>query len=127
MFKQILVFALGAIGGGLLVWWCLSSVLGHWAQREAFVQPAAEVVNSISVLNRLHEGDVSAAVEALEHNLDGDLIGLSLYSSNEVPAAEHGLIESSLRQAREYRTQHPRTNDVQEVQDAIAKALEVND
>jgi hypothetical protein len=125
MLQRLGIFLVGAVLGGAAVGWYFiqMDIPGHWDEREAFIQPAADVSGSITMLERLHVDDTETAIEMLEHSLDGGLVGLSVYESNEVPAAEHHLIQGAMRQATEYRSRHPRTNDNPEVEAAIAKAL----
>ena len=124
MLQKLAIFVIGAIVGGVAVGWYCLTLESDWAERELFIQPGAEVSKSVMVLGRLHAGDKETAIELLEQSLDGGLVGLSIYSSNEFPLAKHHLIQGALHQAREYRSRYPRTNDNPVVEAAISKALD---
>jgi len=84
---------------------------------------AIRAAQAVRALSYLAEGKQSEARDALEHQLDLGLTGVveydSLFSSPERVTLDIRVI----RQARDYRSQHPWTNDRPELVERVQKAF----
>jgi hypothetical protein len=75
------------------------------------------------VLKHLAGGRQSEAREVLEVQLDFALIQLVRYEQTYCPAARDGIELGVVREAREYRAEHPWTNARPDVVDRVQKAF----
>jgi hypothetical protein len=119
-FRLSLAFVLGSVAtgyGGLRLY--LNSL-----DRQLYVRPAIDTVHSLAVLQRLRTGHTGAAIELVEWQLDDGLVGLSgLADGQRNPGDCVMNIPAVLAMARTYRGEYPRSTAVAEIDDLVAKAL----
>jgi hypothetical protein len=89
----------------------------------SYVDAALHADRDVSDLNLLRSGDVSGAVAALEHDLDGNLEALADYHEKLPREARRSSVYELLARIRPYRTAHPSDLAPGPKRDAILRAL----
>lgn len=79
--------------------------------------------SALSGLKRLRSGDTNGAIEHLESELDGALIGLAGLYYNAPNKKPDALVQRTLGRARDYRAKYPREIEDVEVSGAISNVL----
>jgi hypothetical protein len=83
--------------------------------------------DSLIQLQQLRSGKVDSAIQHLEINLDGDLIGLWAFYKDTKPEKRDPHVLRLLDKIRDYRTQYPRTTDNADFDKTISEVLHWDD
>lgn len=128
MRRRLWIIGIGAfLSGGMVtavtVYFLSQPIVAFFAS-SPYLGAASSGKLYVSVLRRLHGGDVNGAVEALEHMLDMQLITLSDYESAIAQEERDELVYGAIEVFREYRSTHPRpASGDSEVRQSIERAL----
>ena len=122
-FLALAALVIGAVVGG----WGVSKFWGRFTGDLSAGSMAAEASTTVSILKRLRAGDLTNAVELLEIELDGALIGLGVFLPDIPEAHREPLHLKVIRTARDYRAHFPRTNESDESAEAVARAFTLLD
>ena len=118
------LFAFAALVAGTLAGgWGVSKFWERFTGDVLAGSMAAEASTTASILKRLRVGDSTNAVELLELELDGALIGIGACLRDIPDARRDPLHIKAVRMARDYRTHFPRTNGSSEMAEGVARAF----
>jgi hypothetical protein len=93
---------------------CFATAWGAWRtydwmlSKELHVEPSADIVTNIRIIQILQENDVARAIDVLEMGVDGDLIFLSALYADVGEGDIPPMAAQTLQLAREHRKQNPR-------------------
>ena len=89
----------------------------------SYVDSALHADRDVSDLNLLRGGDVTGAIDALEHDLDRNLEALADYHDTVPREARRSAVYELIARIRPYRTAHPSDLGPGSKRDAILRAL----
>jgi hypothetical protein len=116
-----LIFGLMAGGWSVAAYWAYST------NQFCISTLTAEAGNDLAELELLRAGKTTNAVELMEVNLDGDLIGFGGFLRDPHELKRNPLNVKILQRARDYRARFPHGSGSAEVDEAIAKAFHLLD
>jgi hypothetical protein len=110
---------LGIAIGALFVW----RSYYHSMSSRCFVGAA----DSLMQLQQLRSGKIDSAIQHVEVNLDGDLIGLWGFYKDTSPEKRDPHVLKLLDKIRDYRSQYPRTTNNADFDKSVSEVLHWDD
>jgi hypothetical protein len=113
---------LGGIGGSIAGLYLASKLEGESRMVALMNRSVAETKVGIALLRHIRNGNVDKALSKLEMELDANIVTLS--SVRPAQYEDGGdLVNSALKAAKEYRTQHPWLSGNLDMDKAVAQAF----
>ncbi len=103
----IVAFLVGVVGGG----WTVSYFSARSMERFYSITLVAQTGMDVSRLNRLRANNVSKAIEILEIELDGSLVGLGVYLHHIPESLRDPTAIKILQMAKKFRSKFPHKSD----------------
>lgn len=121
VFSVIAILIVGAILGGAIGSYSALHFTSLFWINATDGRTTLAIQHDVEVLKLLREGSTERAIELLEIDLDGNLITFSA----DMPNTEQwkDAAGKSLKSAKEYRAESPRTTSYPEIDEAVATAL----
>ncbi len=116
-------FLIGVWGGSIGA----NHIWGKFFNRFAATGQLTQAGLCLPTLNRLRTNHVADAIELVENELDGALIGFGTYVDHDPHWHPDSTQRNILRMAREYRARYPRRSLHPEIDRAVSKTLALAD
>ena len=117
----IIALLVGGVGGGLAGGYVAAYFVGGFMSDGMMLGNAVDTQMNVAVLRSIRDGETERATEMLETSLDGNILSLS--SSAEYSDRTNEAVAKAIRNARGYRSDHPRKTDLPELDNAVAEIL----
>ena len=120
----VVALLVGVVAGG----WSVAAFHGRLTSRLFISSLTLDTSTTVDTLRRLRAGDTPNAVELLEIQLDGDLIGLgTFFIADPRELKRDPSYSRTLQMARDYRAQFPRKSRSPKIDEDVAKAFTLLD